>query len=49
MFCALRRNPTDCFPDLTPAGALISGRHGRLVTQAIRRASQEISEAKEGK
>ena len=49
MFCTLRRNPTDCLPDLSPAGTLISGRHGRLVTQAIRRTSQEISEAKEGK
>jgi hypothetical protein len=49
MFCALWRDPTDCLPDLPPAGALISGRQGRLVTQAISRTSQEIGESKEGK
>ena len=47
MFGTLRSNATDRLPDLSPAGTLISGRHGRLVTQAIRRTSQEISEAKE--
>jgi hypothetical protein len=49
MFCTLRRNPTDCLPDLSPAGTLISGRHGRLVTEAIRRTSQEISELNQSK
>ena len=49
MFCTLRSDPTYCLPDLSPAGALLSGRRGRLVTEAIRRTPQEISESKEGK
>ena len=49
MLCTLRCDPTDSLPDLSPAGTLTSGRHGRLVTQAIRRTSQEVSESKEGK
>ena len=49
MLCTLRCDPTHSLPDLSPAGTLISGRHGRLVTQAIRRTSQEVSESKEGK
>lgn len=49
MLCTLRCNPTDSLPDLSPTGTLISGRHGRLVTQAIRRTSQEVGESKEGK
>jgi hypothetical protein len=48
MFRSLWGNPTDCFPDLSPAGSLVSGGNGRLVTQAIRRTSQEIGETKDG-
>jgi hypothetical protein len=49
MFCPLRRNSTDRLPDPSPTGTLTSGRHGCLVTQAIRRTPQEISESKESK
>jgi hypothetical protein len=49
MFCTLWGDPTDGLPNLSPAGAMVSGRHCRLVTQAIRRTSQKIGESKEGK
>jgi hypothetical protein len=35
-------------PDLTPAGTLVSGSQGRVVTEAIRRASQKVGKSKEG-
>ena len=49
MLRSLRGNPADGFPDFSPAGSMVSGRQGRLVTQAIRRSTQEIGESKEGK
>jgi hypothetical protein len=49
MFSALRSDPTHRLPDLSPAGAVAPGLQGRLVTEAIRRTSQEIGESEEGK
>jgi hypothetical protein len=49
MFSALRGNPTDRLSDLAPTGTMISGRHGRFMTEAIRRTSQEVREPKERK
>jgi hypothetical protein len=49
MFRTLWSNPTDGHSNLSPAGTVVSGSHCRFVTQAIRRASQEIAESKDGK
>ena len=48
VFGTLWRDPTDCFSEISPAGTLSSGLHRGLLTQAIRRPSQKISELNEG-
>jgi len=40
MFRTLWSDPTHCLPKLSPARTVVSGRHCRFVTQAIRRTSQ---------
>jgi hypothetical protein len=47
MFRTLWGNPPDGLPNLSPAGTMVSGRHRRLVTQAIRGTSQKIGESKQ--
>jgi hypothetical protein len=48
MFRTLWSNSSDRLPELPPAGAVVSGRRGRFVAQAIRCTSQEIGESEEG-
>jgi hypothetical protein len=47
MFRALGGNTTYGLADLSPAGAMSPGCHGRLVTQAVGRASQQVGKSKE--